>query len=69
MATKNIGQRVKILAGEFVGKTGEIVNIEKRKRNESQYYRVKLDEPVKLPGINYIVRDDLWQGAFLRNCK
>jgi hypothetical protein len=44
---------------EFVGKTGTVTGIENR------MYRVRLDEPVNIPGIGP-VKDDLWDGTFLR---
>lgn len=70
MATKRIGQRVKILGGmaAFVGKTGEIVEIDKSCGGGLPYYRVKLDEAVEVPGVGF-VRDDIWQGHLLRNVK
>lgn len=68
MATKQIGQRVKILGGlrEFVGQTGVIVDVEKDGR--ATMYRVLLDTPVEV-GCCGFVEDDLWQGQFLRNIK
>jgi hypothetical protein len=69
MATKRIGQRVKILGGmaAFVGKTGEIVEIDKS-CGRAPYYRVRLDEAVEIPWVGF-VRDDIWQGHLLRNVK
>lgn len=65
---KQYGQRVKILGGmtEFVGKTGEIVGSEKD--GSTTLYRVRLDQPVDVPGVGQ-VEDDLWAGSFLRNIR
>lgn len=53
-------QRVRIKGGmkEFVGKTGIIVS------KEGSQYRVRLDNPVEIPGVGR-VSDDLWDGNFL----
>lgn len=50
-----IGRRVLILQGmpEFLKKTGTIIG------EEMKYYRVKLDEPVEVPGVGKVT-DDLW---------
>ena len=56
-------RQVKILGGmkEFVGKTGEA-------QKEGRMWRVYLDTPVTIPGIG-TVRDDLWEGRFLRTIR
>jgi hypothetical protein len=57
-------QDVRITGGmkEFVGKTGTIIG------TEMGMYRVRLDEPVEIPGIGR-VRDDLWEGSLLRKIR
>jgi hypothetical protein len=62
--TDRYGQRVKIIGGmaEFVGKTGTIIS------KESGMYRVRLDEPVEVPGVG-AVRDDLWESKLLRRVR
>ena len=59
-----LGQKVKITGGmkEFVGRTGIVAF------KEDGLYRVRLDEPVNIPGIG-IVRDDLWGGSFLKRIR
>jgi hypothetical protein len=54
------GQRVKITGGmkEFVGKMGLITH------KEDKLYRVKLDEPVEIPGVGEVY-DDLWETQYL----
>lgn len=49
---------VKIKSGmtEFIGCTGQIVG------QEMKMYRVRLDEPVMIPGVG-MVKDDLWERA------
>lgn len=56
-------RRVKILGGmrEFVGKTGDAVR-------EGKMWRVYLDEPVIVPSVG-TVRDDLWEGSFLKTLR
>lgn len=58
------GQTVRITGGmkEFVGKTGKIFH------KEGKLYRVYLDEPVEIPSVG-TVRDDLWEGQYLRKIK
>ena len=53
--------RVRIASGmrEFVGRTGEIG------RREGGLYRVRLDEPVEVPGVG-TVTDDLWESTCLK---
>lgn len=69
---KRIGQRVRIqhdaFAGAFLNKTGRIVGSEKFGRFEPPMYRVRLDEPVEIPGVG-TVTDDLWQGQYLKGVK
>ena len=69
MATKKLGQRVRILGGmeEFVGKLGTIVDIEDRHARRPMY-RVRLYEPVDIPGVGEVA-DDLWEGPLLRNVR
>lgn len=66
---KQIGQRVKILGGmtEFVGKTGTISQ-NHEKDGRTTMYRVRLDEPVDVPGVGQ-VKDDIWAGEWLRNIR
>lgn len=66
---KRVGMRVKILAGmtEFVGRTGEIVSNHERD-GCTVMYRVRLDEPVEIPGVGR-VKDDIWSGEFLKGIK
>lgn len=65
---KQIGTRVTVLGGmtEFVGRTGEIIGNEKDGR--MTLYRVRLDEPVDVPGVG-TVKDDLWEGRFLKTIR
>jgi hypothetical protein len=55
------GDRVKILGGmkEFIGKTGTVSG------KEGGMWRVRLDEPVNIPGVGSVT-SDLWEGRFLR---
>jgi hypothetical protein len=61
-----VGQRVKIKPEggmkEFHHKTGTIIS------KENGQYRVKLDDPVHIPGIGH-VKDDLWDSKLLRKIK
>jgi len=61
-----VGRNVRILKGggmpEFFGQTGTITDI------EDGMYRVRLDTPVCIPGVG-LVRDDLWEGHFLKTLK
>jgi hypothetical protein len=52
---------VRILEGvaEFVGKTGVIID------KEGKQYRVRLDEPVEVPGVGTVTHD-LWMPAHLK---
>ena len=61
-----LGTQVKIIGGmlEFVGSTGVVVDIEKR-RGEETLYRVKLDQPVEIPHVG-LVTDDLWASRYLK---
>jgi hypothetical protein len=61
-------RRVKIKSGmqEFVGKTGTVVGEEMDGR--TRMYRVRLDEPVEIPGVG-MVEDDLWAGSFLKTIR
>lgn len=61
-------RRVKIVGGmpEFVGKTGTVVGQEKD--GSVKLYRVRLDEPVEIPGVG-LVCDDLWAGSFLKTVR
>jgi hypothetical protein len=58
------GQEVRIAGGmrEFVGKLGTIVGEE---GTRPRMYRVRLHEPVEVPGVG-LVEDDLWQGTYLK---
>lgn len=69
MATKQIGQRVKVVGGmrEFVGQFGTVVDNTERD-GRTTMFRVRLDAPVEVPGVGH-VRDDLWSGAHLRNVR
>lgn len=55
---------MKILGGlhEFVGKIGTIIG------KEGNMYRVRLDEPVAVPGVGR-APDDLWEGRFLKKMR
>jgi hypothetical protein len=53
--------RDRLLRG-FVGRTGRIAS------KEGDLYRVRLDEPVDVPGVG-MVRDDLWEGGFLKRVR
>jgi hypothetical protein len=66
---KSIGQRVKILAGmrEFIGKTGEVIDNSDRDGGKPMY-RVRLDQPVEVPGVGRVT-NDLWGGSALRNLR
>ena len=68
-----IGQRVVIkkmpfMNDPFAGRMGTIVGTEKYSRSESPYYRVRLDEPVRIEGVG-LVRDDLWMGQCLKTAR
>jgi hypothetical protein len=58
------GQEVKIAGGmkEFVGVLGTIVGEE---GSRPRMYRVRLHEPVEVPGVGE-VEDDLWEGRMLK---
>jgi hypothetical protein len=58
------GQRVKIMGGmrEFVGQTGTIISEE---GSNPKMYRVRLDNPVNIPGVGKVT-DDLWEGNLLK---
>jgi hypothetical protein len=58
------GQEVKIAGGmkEFIGRLGTIVGEE---GSRPRMYRVRLHEPVEVPGVG-MVEDDLWQGNSLK---
>ena len=55
------GRRVRIVGGmsEFVGKIGTVVG------RDGMLLRVRLDEPVNVPGIG-LVTDDLWEPRLLK---
>ncbi len=61
MSKDRSGQRVRITGGmaEFVGKTGTVMF------KEGGLYRVRLDEPVMIPGVGE-VHDDLWESRLLK---
>lgn len=63
-------RRVKILAGmkEFVGQTGVVVVEREMKDGSTWMHRVRLNEPVEIPGVG-IVTDDLWSSSYLRTVK
>jgi hypothetical protein len=63
-------RRVKILAGmkEFVGKTGTVIVERETKDGSTWMHRVRLDEPVDVPGVG-LVTDDLWSGAGLKTIR
>ncbi len=67
--TDRTGRRVTITGGmpEFVGRTGTIVGVEYT-NGRNLLYRVRLDEPVEVPGVG-LVRDDLWESRYLRNVR
>jgi hypothetical protein len=58
------GRRVQIIGGiaEFVGKIGTIID------REGMLLRVRLDEPVDVPGIGLVI-DDLWEPRLLKTAK
>jgi hypothetical protein len=58
------GQEVKIAGGmkEFIGRLGTIVGEE---GSRPRMYRVRLHEPVEVPGVGEVT-DDLWQGNALK---
>lgn len=67
-----VGQRVVIKTPrggnpwrEFEGQAGRIVGEERDGR--TRMYRVRLDEPVNIPGVG-LVHDDLWQSQYLKRC-
>jgi hypothetical protein len=51
------------LNADFDGHTGTVIATEKD--GNTKLFRVKLDEPVDIPGL-LLVTDDLWSSAFLR---
>jgi hypothetical protein len=59
-----LGQEVRIAGGmaEFRGRLGTIIGEE---GTRPRMYRVRLHEPVEVPGVG-MVEDDLWQGAALK---
>lgn len=67
--TRPIGQKVKITAGmtEFIGKIGTVIE-NTEKDGSTTMYRVRLDEPVNIPGVGR-VEDDLWSGAGLKTIR
>jgi hypothetical protein len=58
------GQEVRIAGGmkEFIGRLGTIIGEE---GTRPRMYRVRLHEPVEIPGVG-MVEDDLWQGNALK---
>jgi hypothetical protein len=58
------GQEVRIAGGmkEFLGRLGTIIGEE---GTRPRMYRVRLHEPVEVPGVGEVT-DDLWQGAALK---
>jgi hypothetical protein len=58
------GQEVRIVGGmrEFIGRLGTIIGEEGRR---PRMYRVRLHEPVEVPGVGEVT-DDLWQGNALK---
>jgi hypothetical protein len=52
---------------EFVGSTGTVRETERDGR--TKLYRVRLDEPVEIPGYVGRVTSDLWAGQFLKRIK
>jgi hypothetical protein len=61
------GQEVRIAGGmkEFVGRLGTIVGEE---GTRPRMYRVRLHEPVEVPGVGEVT-DDLWQGNALKTVR
>jgi hypothetical protein len=58
------GQEVRIAGGmkEFVGRLGTIIGEE---GTRPRMYRVRLHEPVEIPGVGEVT-DDLWEGPALK---
>lgn len=48
---------------EFEGQTGTVIGFEMDGR--TKMHRVKLDNPVNIPGLG-LVEDDIWAGEYLR---
>lgn len=67
--TRPTGQSVRIVSGmaEFVGKSGTIIDNTERD-GRTTMYRVRLDEPVIVPGVGQVT-DDLWAGGRLKTAK
>lgn len=63
-------RRVRIISGmqEFVGKTGTVVCEKEYRDGRTWMHRVRLDEPVEIPGVG-LVTDDLWSGATIRTIR
>lgn len=63
-------RRVKILKGmkEFIGKTGTVVREREYRDGRTWMHRVRLDEPVEIPGVG-IVESDLWSNEYLRTVR
>jgi len=58
-------QRVKITGGmnEFVGRTGTV--IDEQMDGRTKLYRVQLDTPVEVEGVDQVT-DDLWSRQYLK---
>jgi hypothetical protein len=52
--------------GAFIGKRGRVIDMEKD--GPTKMWRVRFDDPVKVPGVGD-VEDDLFSGAFLRKLR
>jgi len=67
-----MGDRVRIKPGggmpEFYGKTGQIIGSESYTKGRVGYFRVRLDEPVNIPGVG-VVTDDLWMPHLLQKLR
>lgn len=63
-------RRVKILSGmqEFVGKTGTVVREREYRDGRTWMHRVRLDEPVEVPGVGRVT-DDIWSNEHLRTVR
>lgn len=63
-----LGSRVQICSAsgmkEFRGKTGTVIGHERDGQNRLN--RVKLDEPVTIPGVGKVT-DDLWTSEYLKD--
>jgi hypothetical protein len=59
--SSHYGRRVRIVGGmaELVGKLGTVIG------REGMLLRVRLDEPVEVPGIGRVT-DDLWEPRLLK---